>query len=88
MKNYELTVILEKEEIKPISDLLAKNGAEVVKKTDPAKRDLAYEIKKQKQGYYIFFELKIKPEGVLNLDQKLKLHENIIRYLLIKKDVK
>ncbi len=82
MRNYELTVILEKEEAKALTDLLAKNGAEVVKKNDPVKRDLAYAIKKKKQGYYVYFDLKIKPEDVAGLDQKLKLHENIIRYLL------
>lgn len=83
MRNYELTVILEKEETKVLTDLLAKNGAEVVKKNDPVKRDLAYEIKKKKQGYYVYFALKIKPEDVVGLDQKLKLQENIIRYLLV-----
>lgn len=82
MRNYELTVILEKEEVKPVTDLLIKNGAEIVKKNDPVKKDLAYEIKKKEQGYYVYFELKIKPEDVAGLDQKLKLHENIIRYLL------
>ncbi|MBI3559180.1 30S ribosomal protein S6 [Candidatus Gottesmanbacteria bacterium] len=83
MRNYELTVILEKEETKALADLLAKNGAEVIKKNDPVKRDLAYAIKKKKQGYYVHFELKIKPEEVAGLDQKLKLQENIIRHLLV-----
>lgn len=82
MRNYELTVILEKEETKALVDLLTKNGAEIVKKNDPVKRDLAYEIRKKGQGYYVYFELKIKPENVSVIDQKLKLHENIIRYLL------
>jgi small subunit ribosomal protein S6 len=92
MNNYELTILLkpdlgEKEvikEIKNLTDLLEKAGAKVSKKIEPAKKALAYEIKKFREAYYFYLELGLKPEGVAVVDQKLKLQENVVRYLLVR----
>jgi small subunit ribosomal protein S6 len=93
MNNYELTILIkpdlgEKEvakEAKNLADLLEKAGAKIIKKLEPAKKALAYEIKKLREAYYFYLELELKPEAVLAIDQKLKLQENTIRYLLVRK---
>lgn len=92
--NYELTILLspnlaEKElakETKNLADLLEKTGAKVTKKLEPAKKVLAYEIKKYKEAHYLYLELELKPEMVSAIDQKLKLEENVVRWLLVRKD--
>lgn len=93
MRDYELTMMLkptlsDKEldkEVKSLSDLLSKAGAEVSTRTDPKKQNLAYEIAGCREAYYVFMELQTKPEAVAIIDGKLKQQENIIRYLLVKK---
>lgn len=96
MTDYELTVVLkptltEKEldkEVKYFTDLVEKLGAKITKKVDPAKRNLAYAIQKFKEAYYLYFELTMKPEEISPVEQKIKLQENFLRYLIVKKDVK
>lgn len=93
MRDYELTVLLkptlaEKDadkEIKSLVGLLEKVEAEIVKKGDPEKRQLAYEISQFTEAWYVLFELKLKPELVIELETKLKLQDNVIRYLIVKK---
>lgn len=86
MNDYELTIILKKEDSKVLAELLAKIGAKVVSKKDAEKRSLAYEIAKTKEAFYAFFEISLKPEGVAELEQKLKLQDNVLRYLIVKKE--
>ena len=50
------------------------------------RRKLAYEIHKQREGYYVLFEAEIDPKGLPELERNLKLSTNILRYLLIHPD--
>jgi small subunit ribosomal protein S6 len=68
-----------------LADLEA-NGAEVEKTDEVGERELAYEIKKKKQGRYVLFTLKLAPASVVNLDRIFKLNNNIIRYLFVRLD--
>ncbi|MBI3888133.1 30S ribosomal protein S6 [Candidatus Microgenomates bacterium] len=91
MTDYELTVLLkpalsEKEldkEVKGLGDILEKAGVKVTKKVDAVKKTLAYEMKKVKEAYYAYFELSMKPSDVAVIEQKLKLVDNIVRYLVV-----
>lgn len=93
MRGYELTVLFrgnlnEKEldrEIKNLQDLLEKNSAKINKKTDPAKKTLAYEIAKQREGFYVYFEIELGAEKVLEVENKIKLMDNVLRHLLVSK---
>lgn len=94
MRDYELTVLFgadlsEKEldkEVKNLSDLLEKAGAKVKSKKDPVKKILAYEISKQREAYYVYLELEMESDKVAGVDEKLRLDEKVIRYLLVKKE--
>ena len=96
MRDYELTVLFggrlgEKEmdkEIKSLQDLLEKNGAKISKKTDPTKKMLAYEVKKQREGFYVYFEVNLEPEKVAEVENKIRLMDNVIRHLIIAKSYK
>jgi ribosomal protein S6 len=48
--------------------------------------ELAYTIKDNDSGVFVFFELELEPKVVKSLDQKIKLEEDILRHLLIRKD--
>lgn len=94
MRDYELTVLLkpdlaEKEldkDVRLLADLLEKNGAKIKSKKDPAKKALAYAISKWTEAYYVYLEITLESDKVNKLDEKLRLEEKIVRFLLVRKD--
>lgn len=49
------------------------------------RRKLAYEIDKQREGYYVYFEADSKPESLIELDRNMRLNTSILRFLVIRK---
>ena len=94
MKNYELTLVVDpeltaekrKKLIGTLKKAIEAVKGKVVKEDDWGKKDLAYPIKKKNMGYYLFWELKLAADSVKKVDQKLKLENEIIRYLLVNKE--
>ncbi|MBN1168269.1 30S ribosomal protein S6 [Candidatus Woesebacteria bacterium] len=94
MQNYELTVVLpgkasanKKKKTKDFIEELVKTLEGKVKKSDEwGVIDLAYRIKKSEKGLFLYFKLEMEPTNAKQLDDKLRIEEDIIRYLLIKSD--
>ena len=57
----------------------------VVKEDFWGNKDLAYPIKRQSKGFYAHFEISADPKGAKGLDKTLKLEEDILRYLLVRR---
>lgn len=47
------------------------------------RRKLAYEIDKQRDGYYVFMYADIDPLNLPELERNLKLSGNVLRYLIV-----
>ncbi|MCL4390122.1 MAG: 30S ribosomal protein S6 [Patescibacteria group bacterium] len=96
MRDYELTVLLaptltQKEldkAVKDLTDLIADQGAKIKSKKDPAKKPLAYEVGKQREAFYLYFEVSMAPDKVSTVDKKLRLMDNVLRHLLVNSKVK
>ena len=95
MKNYEIMFIvrptLSEAEIKKVSDNFAKvvkdNGGKVTDKIEMGQRELAYEIKKFKSGYYFVFEVEAKDDkAIKEFDRLALISSDIIRHLITKKE--
>lgn len=95
MKNYEIMFIvrptLSEAEIKKVSDNFAKvvkdNGGKVVNTTEMGQRELAYEIKKFKTGYYFVFDVESKDDkAIKEFDRLALISSDIIRHLITKKE--
>ena len=50
------------------------------------RRKLAYEIDRQREGYYVIMEANIDPKGLPELERNLKLSSAILRYLIVRAD--
>lgn len=50
------------------------------------RRKLAYEIDRQRDGYYVIMQAEIEPKSIDELERNLKLSGSILRYLLIRPD--
>ncbi len=47
------------------------------------RRKLAYEIDKQRDGYYVFMYADIDPDNLPELERNLKLSTSVLRYLIV-----
>ena len=70
--------------IKKMQDVVAKQGAEMLKFEDWGKKKLAYEVKKQKRGHYVFFQFKGAPAAISELERTYKLTDAVIKFLSVK----
>lgn len=95
LRAYEVPVVLVpilpedvKDRVVPaISDLAEKLGGKISVKEDWGKRHLAYEIKGNEEGYYIFFKLEISPVKVKQFEEELgRMTKDVLRFLVIRED--
>lgn len=94
MRKYELTVVLDGKasvsKKKSVQELIAKVVAiakgKVGKVEDWGVKDLAYKIGKSATGIYLYFPLELVSNSGKELANKLRANEEIIRYLIIKKE--
>jgi small subunit ribosomal protein S6 len=94
MRDYELGFILHPdveqadvtEAVERVSQYVTTIGGEVASVDVWGRRTLAYPIRKQQEGTYVFFQAQISPEAVGELERNLKLDEEILRYLLVRLD--
>jgi small subunit ribosomal protein S6 len=83
----DLEVDLTKAEEK-ISKIFTDNGGKIVATDNWGKRKLAYAIKKQEYGIYVFYTVEMPPEGVKKTEMTLNITDEVIRFLLTKPDLK
>jgi small subunit ribosomal protein S6 len=94
MRDYELVLVIDpdltgadqKKLISKIKKIIQELKGKVGKTDEWGKRELAYPIKKKNLGYYFLLAIKLPPEGPGQIEGKLKLEEQLIRYLLVKKE--
>lgn len=96
MRNYEAIFIirpdLKDEQIEKEAGTLEKiiktSGAGTVRYQLIGKKVLAYPIAKQKEGVYVNYEFVIPPTGIVQIKDKLKHRDNILRFMIISKEKK
>lgn len=92
MKHYETMFIIKptlvEEEIKAkiefFKEAITKNGGEIETCLDMGMRHLAYEIKKNKRGYYFVIYFKAEPKLILELERLYRINEDILRFIVVK----
>jgi small subunit ribosomal protein S6 len=93
MRKYEIMFIirpnLEEEKIKKVAQdmtkVLEKNKAKIVESKEYGQKELAYEIKNHKSGYYFLYQVETaSPEAIEEFNRLALINEDIIRYLIIK----
>ncbi len=93
MNKYESIIIIgqdvEEEKIKALitrfTDLINTEG-KVSEVTEMGKRKLAYEIGKNKEAYYVLFNFEAKPELIAELERNYRITDEIIKFIVVRKD--
>ncbi|MFA6215528.1 MAG: 30S ribosomal protein S6 [Patescibacteria group bacterium] len=79
----ELVSIKEK-----VKDLLKKFSGEVTAEDSFGKKKLAYPIKGNHQGYYLLYEFNLEGAKLKELDQNLKLTNEVLRHIIVRRELK
>ena len=90
MKKYEAVIILNpnlstKVDLfkKDFEGLLKQNSFSINKTEDIGRRQLSYSINNHNKGHYIIFSIEGNPVNLINIENKIKYNDSIIRHLFI-----
>ena len=94
MSLYEVTVIgrqdLSQAQATTLADeigaIVETNGGSISKKEYWGLRAFSYRIRKNRKGHYLYQEIEGNAATIDELDRLLKLHENVIRHLIVRVD--
>ena len=93
MNKYESVIIinpsLEEQGIKNLinkfSSLINTEG-KVESVDELGKRRLAYEVKKNKEGYYVVFHFEAKPTLIAELERNYRITDEVIKFIVVRKE--
>jgi small subunit ribosomal protein S6 len=94
MRKYEVMYIqrpeLEEEKrkanVERFNAIITDRGGEIIKLNEMGKRRLAYEIDKNRDGFYVLTNFQANPEAVNELERIMKISDDVIRYLVVRED--
>ncbi len=94
MANYESVLIARQDLgasqvndiVSNLSNVLQKEGGEVVKIDNWGLKNLAYRIKKNRKGHYVLLNITAPAKAIFEYERLVRLNEDIIRYMTIKVD--
>ena len=92
MNKYESVVIINpnveetalKALIERFSTLINTDG-KVEQVNELGKKKLAYEIKKNKEGYYVVYDFEANPSLIAELERNYRITDEVIKFIVIKK---
>ena len=93
MNKYESVIIinpsLEEQGIKDVitkfTDLINSDG-KVENVDERGRRKLAYEIKKQSEGYYVVYTFEANPEFITELERIYRITDSVMKFITIRKE--
>ncbi len=95
MRKYEIIFIVKSLEeeatnnvIEKFAKLIATNGGKIDKEDRWGKKRLAYEIKKEAEGFYVIFYVTCEPACVNECDRVMKITDEILKHMIVRSDEK
>ena len=95
LRKYEVIFIIRSMEeeatvavIDKFAKLIAANGGTITKEDRWGKRRLAYEIKKEAEGFYVLFYVTCEPKCVAECDRVMKITDEILKHMIVRSDEK
>jgi small subunit ribosomal protein S6 len=93
-RNYELTFIVKPDTdatnlanlLEKVKDTITAEGGSIIKVDQWGLRRLMYPIRKYREGQYVFELVQLEANSVSKVEARLRLMEDIVRYLFIRAD--
>jgi small subunit ribosomal protein S6 len=73
--------------IEPLQQAVRDARGQMVKVDKWGKRPLAYRVARQREGYFVFFELEGMGETLRELERRLKVAEPVMKFLSVRVDL-
>lgn len=94
MNKYELAVVvsakIEDEERAAVVDrckaLIERFGGAITNVDEWGKKRLAYEIRKMREGFYYFIQFDAEPTAPAEIESRVRIMDNVLRYLVVRAD--
>ena len=94
MNKYELALVvnakIEDEErlatVEKAKEYITRFGGTITNVDEWGKKRLAYEIQKMKEGYYYFIQFDADTTVPAEIEKRVRIMENVIRYLCVKQE--
>ena len=94
MANYESVLIARQDLgasqvsniVSDLSDIIKKEGGEVVRVDNCGLKNLAYRIKKNRKGHYVVMNIAAPANAIAEFERIMRFNEDIIRYMTVKVD--
>ena len=91
MNKYESVIIINpsledeaiKNTVKSFEDLIDKEG-KVLETNEVGRKKLAYEIKKNKEGYYVVYTFEAKPDSIKELERIYRITDEVIKFIVVR----
>ena len=95
MKKYELLFVIDAglendvitETVEKFTTLIKNNGT-IVEVNNWGKKRLAYEIQKMKEGFYYFIQFEAESSAPAEIESRIRIMDNVLRYLVVKNETK
>ena len=92
MNKYESVVIInpnvEETALKALIErfeTLINTDGKVEKVNELGKKKLAYEVKKNKEGYYVVYDFEANPHLIAELERNYRITDDVIKFIVVKK---
>ena len=94
MRTYEVVYVVQPELdeegltglLESVTQTIAANGGEMVKTEPMGRRRLAYDLGRHSEANYVLVHAKMERQALDELDRRLKLSEDVLRYLVVRLD--
>ena len=92
MNKYELALVVNAKiedeartaTVEKVKEYIAAFGGTITNIEEAGKKRLAYEIQKMREGFYYFIQFDAEPSSPAELEQRLRIMENVLRYLCVR----
>lgn len=95
MNQYEIAILFDpdlevdmEKATSRVEKILTDNGAKITNVDNWGKRKLAYTIKKHDQAVYVFYTAEIPGASVQKIESILNITDEVIRFLIVRPDLK
>ena len=94
MNKYELALVVNAKieddaraaVVEQAKEYIARLGGTVTEVEEWGKKKLSYEIQKQSEGFYYFIQFEAEATCPAELEKRVRIMENVLRYLVVRKD--
>jgi small subunit ribosomal protein S6 len=94
MNKYELALVVSAKieddartaTVEKAKDYITRAGGTVSEVEEWGKKKLAYEVQKMTEGFYYFIQFEAASDAPAQIEQRVRIMDNVLRFLCVRKD--